>query len=70
MIVTNVGGLPQMVPEHAGLHCNPDAPSIATTIDRFFVLGSGHFAEGIKSEKQKLSWTVFTDSLLGLADTL
>jgi glycosyltransferase involved in cell wall biosynthesis len=70
MIVTNVGGLPQMVPEHAGLHCNPDAPSIANTIDRFFVLGSGHFADGIKSEKQKLSWTVFTDSLLGLADTL
>jgi glycosyltransferase involved in cell wall biosynthesis len=70
MIVTNVGGLPQMVPEHAGLHCNPEALSIAAAIDRFFSLRSDHFSEGVKHEKQKLSWPVFTDSLLGLADTL
>ena len=70
MIVTNVGGLPQMVPEHAGLRSNPDEDAIANTINQFFNMGSHHFSKGVKLEKQKLSWPVFINSILDLANSL
>jgi hypothetical protein len=71
MIVTNVGGLPQMVPHDiAGLVCEANTASIAGAIDGFFNAGAGTFTAGILAEKQKLSWPAFTSGILEMADTL
>jgi glycosyltransferase involved in cell wall biosynthesis len=71
MIVTNVGGLPQMVPHGlAGLVCEPESTSIAGAIDSFFNAGAGTFTPGLMAEKQKLSWSAFTSGILEMADTL
>jgi glycosyltransferase involved in cell wall biosynthesis len=71
MIVTNVGGLPQMVPDgKAGIVCNANSHAIAEAIDRYFELGSDAFREGLLGEKQKLSWPAFTDGILKLGDSV
>ena len=71
MIVTNVGGLPQMVPHGlAGLVCEAESTSIAGAIDSFFNTGEGTFTAGLLAEKQKLSWPAFTSGILEMADTL
>jgi glycosyltransferase involved in cell wall biosynthesis len=71
MIVTNVGGLPQMVPHGiAGLVCEAESTSIAGAIDSFFNTGAGTFTAGLLAEKQKLSWPAFTSGILEMADTL
>lgn len=70
MIVTNVGGLPQMVPQGvAGLVCEAESQSIAGAIDNFFEMGPGVLTPGLLAEKQKLSWTAFTTGILKMADT-
>ncbi|HEV8284117.1 MAG TPA: glycosyltransferase [Chitinophagaceae bacterium] len=57
MIVTNVGGLPALVPhEKAGLVAEPNAASIADAIFRFYQLGENYFLPHLRSEKQKYSW--------------
>ena len=57
MVVTNVGGLPALVPdEKCGIVTNPDAPSIANGIQRFYELGEDRFIPHLRSEKQKYSW--------------
>jgi glycosyltransferase involved in cell wall biosynthesis len=57
MIVTNVGGLPEMVPhEKAGLVCAPNAPDIAAAIEQYFERGKAFFMPGLLEEKKKLSW--------------
>ena len=71
MIVTNVGGLPQMVPHGlSGLVCEPDSASIASAIDAFFNAEQGSFFPGLVAEKQKLSWSAFISGILEMADTL
>lgn len=71
MIVTRVGGLADAVAhEKAGLVCQPDSKAIADAILRFYELGADHFAPGIKTQKEKLSWNKLvstTFSLAGLA---
>lgn len=70
MIVTNVGGLSQMVQDgKAGIVCEPDIPSIAKGINRFFEKPEGCFTEGLLRGKEKLSWPAFTQGILQLADT-
>ena len=64
MIVTNVGGLPDMVPDGmAGIVCEPNATAIAAAIDRFFELGKQQFMPGIIQEKKKLSWERFVQTI-------
>lgn len=71
MIVTNVGGLPQMVPhQKAGLICEPDPESIATAIDSYFRMGKDRFLPGLQTEKKKLSWHQFSAGLIDFAHTL
>jgi glycosyltransferase involved in cell wall biosynthesis len=65
MIVTHVGGLPEMVPHNvAGLVAEPNAASIAKATDDFFVKGSNYFMPGLLEEKKKLSWQSMVDELL------
>jgi glycosyltransferase involved in cell wall biosynthesis len=67
MIVTNVGGLPALVPhEKVGLVCEPDADSIANAITKFYQLGASHFIPHIKEEKTKYSWEKLVTTIISL----
>lgn len=69
MIVTNVGGLPSLVPnEKAGLVCEPDPGSIADAILRFYQLGEQYFIPHLRNEKQKYSWSKLTEAIFGLGE--
>ncbi len=65
MIVTNVGGLPSLVPDQiVGLVAEPDASSIAQKIEQFFKTGSEHFLPGLREEKKKYSWELMVRQIL------
>lgn len=58
MVVTNVGGLPDLVPhEKVGLVVKPDAVSIAEGIRHFYQLGEDYFIPHLRVEKQRYSWS-------------
>jgi glycosyltransferase involved in cell wall biosynthesis len=68
MIVTNVGGLPALVPDNkVGLVAEPNASSIAQKIMAYFDKGENYFLPHIVEEKKKLSWTKLTDAILSIA---
>lgn len=70
MIVTNVGGLPSLVPhEKVGLVCEPEPHSIADSILRFYQLGEQYFIPHLRSEKEKYSWSKLTEAIFNLAET-
>jgi glycosyltransferase involved in cell wall biosynthesis len=65
MIVTNVGGLPALVPhEKVGLVSEPDASSIAKTIQQFFAENPNRFLPGLVEEKKKYSWDVMANEIM------
>jgi len=69
MIVTNVGGLPSLVPdEKVGLVCEPTPESIAGSILKFYRLGEQYFIPHLRSEKEKYSWSKLTDAVFQLAE--
>lgn len=69
MIVTNVGGLPSLVPDgKAGLVCEPEPKSIAAAILKFYQSGEAFFLPHLRSEKQKYSWSALTLAIRKLAD--
>jgi glycosyltransferase involved in cell wall biosynthesis len=68
MIVTNVGGLPSLVPhEKAGLVAEPNAKSIAAAIERFYQLGENYFLPHLRTEKQKFTWANLVAAIRELA---
>lgn len=69
MIVTNVGGLPALVPHmKSGLVAEPEAGSIANAIIEYFRLGETHFIPHLRSEKEKYSWDHLVNAIIDLAD--
>ncbi len=67
MIVTNVGGLPALVPhEKVGLVAEPDPTSLADAILRFYQLGEDFFIPHLRTEKLKYSWHRFVEAILDL----
>ncbi|MDB5210802.1 MAG: glycosyltransferase [Sediminibacterium sp.] len=57
MLVTNVGGLPDLVPDgKVGIIAEPDPASIATGILKLYELGEDHFLPWLQEEKKKYSW--------------
>ena len=69
MIVTNVGGLPSLVPhEKAGLVCEPEPASIADAILKFYQLGEQFFIPHLRTEKQKYSWNKLTEAIFKLSN--
>jgi glycosyltransferase involved in cell wall biosynthesis len=65
MIVTNVGGLPALVPhEKVGLVSEPDALSISNTIQQFFAENPNRFLPGLIEEKKKYSWDVMANEIM------
>lgn len=68
MVVTNVGGLAEVVPDgRVGFVTQPDPTEIATAIVRFFEEGIPNLQENIHAEKQKYSWDTFLKNLLGVS---
>lgn len=67
MVVTNVGGLPDMVPDgKVGLVAEPNADSLAETIVRYFEKGESFFKPGLIEEKKKFSWEKLTAAITDL----
>lgn len=68
MIVTRVGGLPDLVPhEKAGLVTEPEPAAIAGAIARFYELGEEYFIPHLRGEKLKYSWPVLVNAIQALA---
>lgn len=68
MLVTNVGGLPAMVPhDKAGLVAEPEPVAIAQAIETFFAKGAAYFLPGIREEKKKYSWEKMVDGIFSVA---
>ena len=65
MIVTNVGGLPSLVPDgKVGLVAEPNAEAIAEKITEYFTMGEGFFIQNLKEEKKKFSWEKMVDGIV------
>ena len=70
MIVTNVGGLAEIVPDGiSGYLVSPEAMDIANKIDYFFENpGQSHILKmGLLQEKNKYLWSVMTENLIELS---
>ncbi len=64
MLVTNVGGLPEIVPDgKVGYVAEPSPDAVAAALERF-LSESPDFSEGIKDEKQKYSWKAMVSTLI------
>jgi glycosyltransferase involved in cell wall biosynthesis len=71
MVVTNVGSLPALVPDHkVGLVAEPDPISIAACIERYFELGENYFIPHLRAEKEKYSWNRMVECITKLADDI
>lgn len=66
MIVTNVGGLPEVVPDgKVGFVAEPDPTSVADAILKFYQPNSlPNLHEDMLIEKKKYSWEIFTKALM------
>jgi glycosyltransferase involved in cell wall biosynthesis len=68
MLVTNVGGLPDLVPDgKVGLVCEPTPASIASHILKLYELGEDYFLPHLREEKKKYSWSVLVNTIKELA---
>jgi glycosyltransferase involved in cell wall biosynthesis len=68
MLVTNVGGLPMMVPNgKVGLVAEPNPKSLADSILEYFKRGEEYFLPNLKEEKTKYSWDIFLEKTIALA---
>ena len=69
MLVTNVGGLPEMVPhKKVGYVCEVDAESVARGIESFFNENKAEeFKANILKEKQRFQWDHFANEIQDLA---
>ncbi len=71
MIVTNVGGLPNLVPDNkVGLVAEPNAESLAQKIIEYFEKGESYFLPHLLEEKKKFTWTKMTESILELTQSV
>lgn len=65
MIVTNVGGLPDLVPDgKVGIVTEPDPAAIADAIHHYFNTGKENYLPGLREEKKKYSWQLMAEKIL------
>ena len=71
MVVTNVGGLPSLVPhEKAGLVVEANPKAIAEGILKFYQLGENYFIPHLRSEKAKYSWANMVNTITQMANDI
>jgi glycosyltransferase involved in cell wall biosynthesis len=71
MVVTNVGGLPALVPHgKVGLVTSPEPAAIAAGIQQFYELGEDFFYPHLRTEKQQYSWSKFVLAILSMAESI
>jgi glycosyltransferase involved in cell wall biosynthesis len=64
MIVSDVGGLPALVPhERVGLVAAPEPAAMADAMLRFFALGAAYFLPALRTEKEKYSWSGLVEAI-------
>lgn len=64
MLVTNVGGLPDLVPDKkVGVVVEPNAVAIAEGIAGLYTVGEGYFLPHLREEKKKYSWDVLVNTV-------
>ncbi len=68
MIVTNVGGLPALVPDRkSGMVAEPNAKDLADKILLCFELGEDFFAPHLRELRKKYSWANMVEAIMELA---
>ena len=68
MVVTNVGGLPSLVPDgKVGIVAEPNPQAIADGILKFYQLGENYFIPHLRIEKEKYSWENLSKAIQKLA---
>ncbi|MGB3008150.1 MAG: glycosyltransferase [Chitinophagaceae bacterium] len=71
MVVTNVGGLPSLVPDKkVGLVVEPNPYAIAEGIRKFYQLGENYFIPHLRIEKQKYSWSNLVTAISQLVNDI
>ena len=72
MLVTNVGGLNEIVPNHkVGYVCEPNAKDVSNCLVDFFSKDKeSEFIEGVKEEKSKYSWDKMIENIKSLHRSL
>ena len=71
MVVTNVGGLPSLVPDgKVGIVVEPDPTAIAEGILKFYQLGENYFIPHLRKEKEKYSWATMAGTISQLANDI
>lgn len=69
MLVTNVGGLPDMLPsEKIGLIAEPVSANLAEKTIQFYNKGKNYFLPALREQKKKYSWDKLTTEILRMAD--
>jgi glycosyltransferase involved in cell wall biosynthesis len=69
MLVTNVGGLPDLVPHlKVGIIAEPNAKAIAAAICELYKLGEDFFLTHLREEKKKYSWQNLTKAITQVAE--
>lgn len=70
MVVTDVGGLPEIVPDgRAGFVCRPEASSLADALERMQAPGvSERLSAGVEAESRRFSWEETCDRIEELYD--
>lgn len=68
MLVTNVGGLPEIVPDgKIGYVVEPNAQDIADALVRYYVENREEvFTEGVREEKKKYGWDRMTSAVISV----
>jgi len=72
MIVSNVGGLPEIVPDNVvGFVVDPNSESFAQAIKKIYESDNvSRFEQNMAEEKKKFEWSFFVAELLNFADTI
>lgn len=66
MVITNVGGLPERVPDKkAGLVTESNPQSIAEGVKEFYTYPKDYFLPFIREEKKRYSWSAMAHAVLG-----
>ena len=71
MVVTNVGGLPALVPhKKVGLVVEPNPTAIASGILEYYQLGEEPFISQLREEKKKYSWERMITAIVDLSNDI